>query len=77
MLFSCSSEQVWFESHSEYSEVAKQCGVGNLAKRINVILGEECVGNMLCNKCCSSQHACSSASAGLSVPTILNIAVDR
>jgi hypothetical protein len=36
----CSSEQMWFESHSEYSEVAKQCGVGNLAKRINVILGK-------------------------------------
>ncbi|WIA15453.1 hypothetical protein OEZ85_002099 [Tetradesmus obliquus] len=34
-----SSEQIWFESHSEYSEVVKQCGVGNLAKRINVILG--------------------------------------
>jgi hypothetical protein len=36
----CSAEQSWFESHSEYSEVAKQCGVGNLAKRINVILGK-------------------------------------
>ncbi|KAF6266399.1 P-loop containing nucleoside triphosphate hydrolase protein [Scenedesmus sp. NREL 46B-D3] len=34
-----SAEQMWFESHSEYSEVTKQCGVGNLAKRINVILG--------------------------------------
>jgi hypothetical protein len=42
VLFVCcySSEQIWFESHSEYSEVAKQCGVGNLAQRINVILGK-------------------------------------
>jgi dynamin 1-like protein len=30
---------MWFESHPEYSEVLSQCGVGNLARRINVILG--------------------------------------
>lgn len=34
-----SAEQLWFESHPEYAEVSKQCGVGNLARRINVILG--------------------------------------
>eukprot|EP00775_Hariotina_reticulata_P001703 gene1703-2048_t len=33
------AEQLWFESHPEYSEVLSQCGVGNLARRINVILG--------------------------------------
>lgn len=54
----CSSEQIWFESHSEYSEVAKQCGVGNLAKRINVILGEPCVSNMLQDMCFAIQQAC-------------------
>eukprot|EP00878_Enallax_costatus_P013508 GHUV01014123.1.p1 GENE.GHUV01014123.1~~GHUV01014123.1.p1 ORF type:complete len:883 (+),score=283.34 GHUV01014123.1:471-3119(+) len=33
------AESMWFESHPEYTEVLKQCGVGNLARRINVILG--------------------------------------
>eukprot|EP00879_Flechtneria_rotunda_P015506 GHRR01016216.1.p1 GENE.GHRR01016216.1~~GHRR01016216.1.p1 ORF type:complete len:589 (+),score=198.40 GHRR01016216.1:203-1969(+) len=33
------SEQQWFEAHPEYSEVSAQCGTGNLARRINVILG--------------------------------------
>lgn len=35
----CRAEQMWFEAHSEYAEVSRQCGVGNLARRINVILG--------------------------------------
>ncbi|KAF8057938.1 DRP3A [Scenedesmus sp. PABB004] len=34
-----SAEAAWFDAHSEYAEVAGQCGVGNLARRINVILG--------------------------------------
>ena len=33
------AEQAWFEHHPEYTEVLGQCGVGNLARRINVILG--------------------------------------
>lgn len=35
-----SAEREWFAAHPEYSDVVHQCGVGNLAKRINVILGK-------------------------------------
>jgi hypothetical protein len=34
-----SAEAAWFASHPEYADVLHQCGVGNLAKRINIILG--------------------------------------
>jgi hypothetical protein len=33
------AEAAWFDHHSEYAEVASQCGVGALARRINSLLG--------------------------------------
>jgi hypothetical protein len=33
------AEAAWFDHHTEYLEVAGQCGVGTLARRINTILG--------------------------------------
>lgn len=40
LLFSCSAEDRFFSSRSEYSDVMGQCGVTNLAKKLNALLAE-------------------------------------